>query len=164
MRIARRHQPLTREFRANTVDQVAGGDRHLLASLEVTRGGCGRGRRLHAADFTPRLVALALHHRRLDAQQVLLERLLLRGTGTDARQHSIGVGRASRGQPGTGRAQAEFHAVVAGGFARQALVEGGGAGMIAGTRSRIGPIHRRGGRRAGWTDIRRAAAPSQLPQ
>ena len=70
----------------------------------------------------------------------LLERLLLREAAGQGGEHAIGVGGTARGEPRAYRAQAEFDAVVAGGFGCEAFVDGRGARVIAGADERFGAI------------------------
>ena len=128
--------PFTRQFGADAIEQMSGGDCDLLARFVVTRrrGLCRRC--LHGADLAPGLIATALRHQRLDAQQTLFERLLLCEAGRwQQREHAIGIGGATGGKPGARGAQAEFGAVAARGFGSQPLVDGGGRRVIAGARS-----------------------------
>ena len=117
----------------------------LLAGFVIARGRRRRGGRLHRAHFAPGLVAAPLGNGRLDAQQRMLESLLLRETaGRKQREHAIGVGRAIGREERAGGAQQEFGAVGAGGaFRRQPFVHGGRGGMIARARERLGTVDAR---------------------
>ncbi len=119
---------------------MSGGDGDLLAGFVIARRTGLPGRRLHAADLAPGFIAAALGNRGLDAQQTLLERLLLREPGWEQGELAIHIGGTTSREPGTRGAQAEFDAVGAGGLGCQTLVDGGGSGMIACARQLFGAI------------------------
>ena len=85
---------------ADAIEQMAGGDGDLLAGFVVARRRGLRRGRLHAADLAPGFVAATLGHQRLDAQQALLERLLLRepAGGSSASTRSASAARPAASQ------------------------------------------------------------------
>ena len=103
-----------------------------------------RPRRLRSAaacaDLAPGFVAAALGDRGLDTQQLLLERLLLGGSGANRGQHAVRLGGTARSEPGARGEQAEFDAVGWRSLRRQSLVQCGGTGVVAATHGLVGAI------------------------
>ena len=159
--VAGADEPFARELGADAIEQVAGGDGDLLAGFVVTRRRGWRGGRLHAADLAPGFIAAAL----ATSADWMRSRLCSSACccvspGRQQREHAIRVGGATGGEPGARGAQAEFGAVAAGGFGRQPLVEGGGAGMVAGARELLRRDRRSVVRHgAAWSGSPRAARP-----